>query len=1017
MDRDVAVSNEAFELVVADFESQWISTSPPAIADFVDPDVSSNRDLLVELIRIDIEFKFANDLPVSVEDYLHMFETVPFTKDQVSLLAFEEYRLRFQHGESPDKQEYEKRFGISTDRWPAWKLSSAKSSDLSSRSRNKLSLPNVGDTVHGFELVGQLGQGAFGAVFLARETELSDRLVAIKLTEPSDIEPKRLARLQHTNIIPIYSLKKDEQLQSICMPFLGVATLRDLTGQASNDTSKMKSSGKALISTAVGKRASTIVESVVPNQSKTIGRKLEEGKSTLNNGSPIDGFSYRETVLWIYCQIADGLAYAHQRGVIHGDLKPGNVLIGDDGHPLILDFHLSRLEGGVSTESHVGGTLPYMSSNHLRSLNSSATVSRQCDIFSFGVMLYESLTGTLPYATEHPGENLIESLALTREHLPPPMRTHDQSIPRDLDTIVMNCLKRDGREYLSAEQLHEDLQSQLNNLPLRHAPNRSPKERLQKWVKRHPRLVSGTTIAAVATSILIGLSVFFFFQLSNLGKADLANQSRQFVQALVESQDELLDSHDDYQMRATNIGEIDGLVEARVGDDTRDYVLKLGKLPLELRNREKSELAYTSYLSAYQKLKASRNAEPEHQTAVLESALESLQLAEIAYESQPNWAIIRLKADVLESLGEQEKSEQLRKSLSAVPPLASNRDLMMRAVEQYRNDEFEASLETLQQLTRADAKWAPGWTLQGRNYERLGNLSKAELCYSTAISLNSDSAWGYIHRGMVRQKSRKYKLADEDFSNAIRIAPDLPVTFLNRALCRIELKNYQAALEDIDFAIKNDVPQTRAHYQRHRVHKLLNRGEEAADSLRTFMDLEPSDEKSWLSRGMAFIRAEQPEQALSDFESALKHNPISIDAWQNIATVQSAHLDGLQEAIDAMTRIVERRPEDLVARVTRGVLSARNRQFVAARQDAIHAVKRDNSADIYFRAAGVFALTSTDKASDANIAMGLLKKAAYKDGRRVLRHIKTDKDLDLLRERKDFIELIGTLESLSGKKK
>src|SRR5262245_48213630 len=88
--------------------------------------------------------------------------------------------------------------------------------------------PAVGDNLLHFQLIGELGSGAFSRVFLASQRDLADRLVALKITEYTDGEPQRLARLQHANIVPIYSVHHHYQFQVVCMPYVGSHTLATL---------------------------------------------------------------------------------------------------------------------------------------------------------------------------------------------------------------------------------------------------------------------------------------------------------------------------------------------------------------------------------------------------------------------------------------------------------------------------------------------------------------------------------------------------------------------------------------------------------------------------------------------------------------------------------------------------------------------------------------------------------------------------------------------------------------------
>ncbi len=1006
MKPDVAHRDDELEHVASAFEAAWQAAGTAKIEDFIDLDEPANKGTLCELIRLDLELRWSAGETPAVEDYLRRYAKIDFSADEVTSFAFEEYRVRFQYGHPCEPIEFEQRLGINASRWPKWEHSDSESNR---RAGVNLTLPSVGEQFHGFELVGVLGKGAFGTVFLARETELSNRLVALKVTERSDLEPQSLARLQHTNIIPIYSLKKDAQLQSICMPFIGIATLRDMAG-----LSRFKLDGKSLISTVVGRRASTVVGTIPEAQTESLADALDLEKFAQCTAE-IGNFSFRKMVLWLASQIADGLDYAHEKGIVHGDLKPGNVLISDDGHPLILDFHLSRLQGEAKQDgSLVGGTLPYMSSHHLESLNSHSEICPQCDVFSLGAILYEALCGKLPYDSPGCNDHAIQQMITERRSLPPSIRKIEPAIPIDIETIVNHCLMAHSGGYQSAAQVHEDLSRHLNELPLVHAPNRSPLERCRKWIRRHPRLTSATTVALTALILFVVTVVTLFVFSRKWELASKENESRIFAAAVEKQRAPFVAVHEDYLMSDGQLEQLEQLIDRRVGSSATQYLQDLGGLPREVRDHEIREVGYSRYWLAHQLLKQASLQTGQKRIATIQHALDEVQHGKSLGAESLLPVLSSVEADLLRAAGDVEQAAEIERTLEP-GGLRSNRDLMISAVQLFQDEKYDASLSMLDELMVANPGWPQGWLLKGRNYQRLGNLDKAELCYSTSIRFDDDSRWGFIHRGMIRLRQQHHAEAAKDFDQAILLGPDDGVTYLNRALARIGLREMQLALEDLESAIALQVPQTRVHYLRHQVLARLGRTDEADEALKTFLLLEPLDEKSWLSRGMAQIKADDPQRALSDFQVAWSLNSGSVNALQNIATVQAEFLDGNSEAIAAMSKIVELQPDNLVARVTRGVLYARHGDSNKARQDAKFVLQKSSSADILFRSAGIFSLTSKVTPQDAMVAVDLLKKAAFKDGRLVWHRIRSDQELDPIRDRSDFSQVLNALDKLSDK--
>src|SRR4051812_25902790 len=219
------------------------------------------------------------------------------------------------------------------------------------RTRSAMDL-QLGDEVLGFRLLRELGRGAFGRVFLARQGDLADREVVIKVSPSAGAESRLLARLQHANIVPVYSVHRGGSLQAVCMPFFGATTLAHVMKEL-NQGPSLPQSGEALLRT-VRARRSTVADLAAPAPE---GPPIPppEGLPTLPGAKgPVEvlpALSYADAVLWLAARLADGLAHAHERGIVHRDLKPANVLITDDGTPMLLDFNLSQDTRNDSAEA------------------------------------------------------------------------------------------------------------------------------------------------------------------------------------------------------------------------------------------------------------------------------------------------------------------------------------------------------------------------------------------------------------------------------------------------------------------------------------------------------------------------------------------------------------------------------------------------------------------------------------------------------------------------------------------
>ena len=266
-----------------------------------------------------------------------------------------------------------------------------------------------------YEVVGELGQGAMGVVYKAKDP-LIDRVVAIKTINLSLAqeekeeyegrfyqEAKAAGRLSHPNIVTIYDVGKSGDIAYIAMEFLEGRELRDI---------------------------------------------LNEGESI-----PLD------QVLSIVAQIAQGLAYAHDKGVVHRDVKPSNVMVGRDGHAKITDFGIARMaSSAVRTQTGIVlGSPKYMSPEQVMGRHT----DQRSDIFSLGVMLYEMLTGQAPFV----GENVNAIMYQTLNATPAPPGTMNPIVPDMLNFIAAKALAKGLEDrYQSATDFANDLLACRNTL-------------------------------------------------------------------------------------------------------------------------------------------------------------------------------------------------------------------------------------------------------------------------------------------------------------------------------------------------------------------------------------------------------------------------------------------------------------------------------------------------------------------------------------------------------------------------
>jgi serine/threonine-protein kinase len=331
----------------------------------------------------------------------------------------------------------------------------------------------VGTTLGHYRIVDKIGEGGMGEVYRAHDERL-DREVALKVL-PAEVssDPDRLARfereakavaaLNHPNIVTLHTIEEADGRRFITMELVTGKTLADL----------------------------------IPRDGLALARVLE-----------------------IAIPLAGALAAAHEKGVVHRDLKPGNVIVDDEGRVKILDFGLAKLRPEPSAadgsevltetltrEGHVMGTLPYMPPEQLRG----ERVDARADLYSFGVMLYEMATGDRPFAGDTSAD--LASAILTNP--PRPLEELRPDLPWRMSSIVERCLQKEARRRTQSaldlqHELH-DFRQDLGSQSRQPASAEQPDEPGLQFSRSRRRLLVGVSFAGLA--VVVAVMIFFFQRL------------------------------------------------------------------------------------------------------------------------------------------------------------------------------------------------------------------------------------------------------------------------------------------------------------------------------------------------------------------------------------------------------------------------------------------------------------------------------------------------------------------------
>jgi eukaryotic-like serine/threonine-protein kinase len=525
------------------------------------------------LLRADLSLRWESGDKVGVQWYLDRYSDL--SEDTIVALIYEEFCLREEDEEEPEAAEFLSRFSRFSG--PLRRVleihqlvgsgstATALLGEAGTPEGSAGAFPEAGETIAGFHLVEELGRGAFARVFLARERQLADRPVALKVSRRGSREPQTLARLQHTHIVPVHSHRIDRAtgLHLLCMPYFGRTTLAQVLAGWLGQEDR---SGNALVDA---------LDRLEPDDDVPAGPSAARAALAQR--------SYERAIAWWGARLAEALAHAHDRDVLHRDIKPSNVLVTSDGMPMLLDFNLAREpvaeDGSAADPDALGGTVDYMAPEHLRALAEGGPeeVDGRSDIYSLGVVLYEALTGRRPFESPRRGASVGEALlraADERQRSTPRPRAIDPAIPPALDAVVRRCLEPDPDDrYHFAAELADDLHAVANDLPLPYAREPWP-SRVGGWLRRRSRrLAMGF---AVSLALLVALGLALVVPINRAENAKLAQ--RELDKGMELFQD------GQYEIATKQFDATIDLIEHFDKTDPRKYPSKWRSLPTTLKS-------------------------------------------------------------------------------------------------------------------------------------------------------------------------------------------------------------------------------------------------------------------------------------------------------------------------------------------------------------------------------------------------------------------------------------------------
>ncbi len=731
----------------------------------------------------------------------HFLERHHLADPDAIQLIYEETCLRRELGESAVTAEI-------LARYPRWRerLALLLECDRLTRPSPAPRFPEVGEVLGDFLLEAEIGRGSIGRTFLASQRSLADRLVVLKATPLIHSEHLSLARLRHTNIVPIYfeQAVPERRIRLIGMPYLGGTTLARVLDDE-------------------------LLRGVPPHMrtGRLVLEALDRGTTRLPSGEVRDGpfrafmaqAGYVQVICWIAACLADALQYAHDQGLVHFDVKPSNVQLAADGQPMLLDFHLSRapIGPGRPAPDRLGGTPEYAAPEQRDAMESlrlgrpiAAAVDGRSDIYSLGLVLARALGGE-----EGRGS----------------LRACNSAVSVGLSDLIGRCLERDPHaRYSSAAELAGDLRRHLSDRPLLGVSNRSPIERWRKWRRRSPFRVARLAAAlAVAMGIVAGWAVLYEWNRAidaalSAASADRRRDRRDDDAATLRRGLELAAFLPGFDPRKRQLraqarrvemerlaGDLSQLVDLMrystgLGDESAATALASRRQEVwmlrdrfaaaqaadpadaGLAQRIKTDLLDLAVIQANH---ASRAPQAKEQRSGLQDAVRILSEARELFGLSP-----ALARDLARFLAQSDATDP---TLEVDPPRTAWEHYEL-GESYFQTGELAAAERAFRRSAQLDPDEFWPQFFWGVCASRLGRHQDAVTAVSAAIALKPDSAECYYNRARSHEALGALERAHFDYTRALELKPTFAAAALNRGAMAYRAGRVQEALADLERA-------------------------------------------------------------------------------------------------------------------------------------------------------------------------------------------------------------------------
>jgi tetratricopeptide (TPR) repeat protein len=773
------------------------------------------------------------------EDYLGHEGALQSDREALLDLLYNEIRLREERGEALEPEEYCRRFPelaeLLRDHFEIHRAlqPGAGLGELSEpASAVRIPRPHgVPPEIAGYEVLRELGRGAMGIVYKARQLRL-DRIVALKMILAGahagpmqlgrfETEARAVARLQHPHIVQIFEVGEHEGKPFLCLEYVEGNNLHELA----------------------------------------YGTLLPE-----------------RDVARLVALLARAVQYTHAHGILHRDLKPGNILLTADGTPKITDFGLAKLldvrgsptptEGPVGTPSYMA---PEQAAGDLRKIGTPA------DVYALGAILYELLAGRPPFK----GESLFDTLQQVRTREPVPPRRFRGSLTRDLETICLKCLEKDPeKRYASAGALADDLERFLEGQPIQARPI-AAWERLWRAARRQPTRVAAAAGVAALVCVLV-TSGWYFRAAAHLARYRGEERYQQFVQRRNDAFFHGLLASDLFQgaqmdnSQAAESAAREALALAGVAA-SGPSAAPPGGFPAE-RQAEVAEDCYALLLVLAGVRGRPALPEPAGKARHQEALRTLDQAGQLGFETR---GYHLRRAHLLEQLGEQEEARRARDRAAACAPHGAL-DHFLCGEEHYRGGDWKKARNYFDRVLALQPAHLWAQFLLAVCQLNLQNWEAAKAGLNACLAQHPDFAWAYLYRSFAHEKLQAWPEAEIDFQRTLQLnlSPEARYVLFN---ARGILHFHQRELE------------------------------RAAADFRSARDLKPGHYNAYLNLAHVYLAEGQFEQATEQVARALGLGPpAQVVADYHVACGRKlllhARYEAALRACDAARKLAPRRP-------------------------------------------------------------------------------------------------------------